>query len=91
MLWDLGWRPWRWSSELIREFGISCELGSGNLHVAASEKAARELREEVEHLHAIYNYGEIRYVENGRTARDELGAGLSRRHAGPRAAAICTR
>jgi gamma-glutamylputrescine oxidase len=64
MLWDMGLEAVALVEELIQEFGISCELGSGNLHVAASPKAAQELREEVEHLHAIYNYGDIRFVEN---------------------------
>jgi gamma-glutamylputrescine oxidase len=66
-LWELGLEGVSTVCELIDEHSIQCELKSGNLHVAASAKAAAELREEVEHLHAVYNFGDIRYVE-----RDEL-------------------
>lgn len=66
-LWELSLEAVDTVDELIKDFAIECELKKGNLHVAASAKAARETLEEVEHLRAVYDYGAIRYVE-----RDEL-------------------
>lgn len=62
-LWDLGLEGVTTVCELIDEFDIRCELKEGNLHTAASKKAAEELREEVDHLRAVYDYGDIRYIE----------------------------
>lgn len=62
-LWDLGLEAVALVCSLIDDFQIACELKTGNLHVAASARAARELREEVTHLQAVYDYDGLRYVE----------------------------
>lgn len=55
--------------ELIAEFAIECELKEGNLDVAATPRAARDLAAEVDYLAEQYDYHELRYVP-----ADELGA-----------------
>jgi hypothetical protein len=42
--------------------------------------AAQELREEVEHLQAIYDYGDMRYVENEELREMSSAQGF---HGGP--------
>jgi gamma-glutamylputrescine oxidase len=69
MLWDLGLEGVSTVCELIDEFNIQCELKKGNLHAASTKKAAAELREEVDHLQAIYDYGDLRYVETDELAQ----------------------
>lgn len=64
-LWSLGLEAVDTVLELIDEFRISCELKTGNLHLAATRKAAAGLREEVEHLRAVYDYTALRFVEQG--------------------------
>ncbi|MFK7830375.1 MAG: NAD(P)/FAD-dependent oxidoreductase [Congregibacter sp.] len=61
-LWQLGLDAVDTVCDLIHEFDIDCELKTGNLHVATSRKAARELREEVDHMQAAYDYAAVRYV-----------------------------
>ncbi|MDP5052960.1 MAG: FAD-binding oxidoreductase [Congregibacter sp.] len=68
-LWGLGLEAVTTVCELISEFNIQCELKTGNLHTALSKKAATELRKETDHLRAIYNYGDIRYVETDELAQ----------------------
>ncbi|MDP5072246.1 MAG: FAD-binding oxidoreductase, partial [Congregibacter sp.] len=68
-LWGLGLEAVTTVCELISEFNIQCELKTGNLHTASSKKAATELRKETDHLRAIYNYGDIRYVETDELAQ----------------------
>lgn len=63
MLWDFGLEGVNSVCELIDEFRIDCELKNGNLHTAVTEKAATELRKEADHLHAVYDYGDLRYIE----------------------------
>jgi gamma-glutamylputrescine oxidase len=62
-LWDLGIEAVDTVEALVADFAIDCELKSGNLHVAHTPKCAEALREEVEHLRAVYDYGALRYVE----------------------------
>lgn len=61
-LWDLGLEAVETVCELIETHGIDCELKRGNLHVAATPRAARELEDETEHLRAHYDYSALRYV-----------------------------
>ena len=49
-LWQLGLDAVQKVCELIDEYQIDCELGSGNLHLAAKLSHAEELQEELEHL-----------------------------------------
>ncbi|EED32266.1 gamma-glutamylputrescine oxidoreductase [gamma proteobacterium NOR5-3] len=69
MLWDLGLEGVHTVCELIDEFNIQCELKKGNLHTASTKKAAAELREEVDHLRAVYDYGDLRYIETEELAQ----------------------
>lgn len=62
-LWDLGLEAVDTVSALIKEHAIECELKTGNLHVAHTASAARDLADEVEHLRAVYDYAALRYVE----------------------------
>lgn len=66
-LWDLGLEAVSLVCALIDEFDIHCELKTGNLEVAANAKAAREMREDVEHMQVVYDHADLRYVE-----KDEL-------------------
>ena len=62
-LWSLGLEAVDTVCELIDDFSIDCELKQGNLHLAASPRAARETQEEIERLRAVYDYGAVRYVD----------------------------
>ena len=68
-LWQLGLEAVDTVGELVDEYAIDCELKRGNLHVAISERAARESEEEVGFLRERYGFEELRYV-----SRDELPA-----------------
>ena len=68
-LWDLGLEAVDTVSQLVDEHAIACEIKDGNLHVAHSEKIAREMREEVKHLESVYDYQHLSYVD-----REELEA-----------------
>ena len=48
---------------LIKDHGIDCELGRGNIHYAAKSSHIGELREEIEHLETAYDYHQLRGVE----------------------------
>ncbi|MDO8861029.1 FAD-binding oxidoreductase [Haliea sp. E1-2-M8] len=62
-LWQLGLEAVATVCELIDSHGIDCELKRGNLHLASKPGDARELEQEVEHLHSVYGYDQIRYVD----------------------------
>lgn len=68
-LWQLGLEGVQTVCDLIDEYQIECELKLGNLHVTAKAGETQDLREEVEHLHQVYDYHQVRYVD-----RDELAA-----------------
>jgi len=70
-LWDLGLEAVETVCDLVDEYRIDCEMKRGNLHVAHTTRAARELREEAEQLREQYDYHSLRYIET-----DEL-AGMS--------------
>ncbi|GAB5413915.1 MAG: FAD-binding oxidoreductase [Congregibacter sp.] len=78
-LWDLGLDAVRLVCDLIDEHQIECELKTGNLHTAVSKKAARELEEEVEHLHTAYNYDQVRFVPKEELSEMTSATGM---HAG---------
>jgi len=61
-LWGLGLEAVDTVCELINEFGIDCELKTGNLHVASKPADAKDLEEEVAHLRHTYGYDQIQYV-----------------------------
>jgi len=62
-LWRVGLDAVDLVADLINEFNIDCELGAGNLHIAAKASHARELAEEVEHLQSVYGYQDIQYLD----------------------------
>lgn len=62
-LWRLGLEAVGLVESLVRENGIDCELGKGNIHYAAKPVHVGELREEIEHLEAAYDYHQLRGVE----------------------------
>jgi len=73
-LWQLGLDAVQRVCDLIEEYKIDCELGSGNLHLAAKRSHADELQEELEHLEITYGYKQLSYL-----AADEISALTSAR------------
>ena len=62
-LWQLGLDAVQLVSDLISNYEIDCELGSGNLHFAAKRSHSDEIEEEVAHLNAVYGYDQISFIE----------------------------
>ncbi len=75
-LWDFGLEAVELVCELIHQYDIHCELKTGNLHVAHKEGLARELRDEVEYLHAAYDYSGLRYVDRQELAQLTTARGM---------------
>ena len=73
-LWRLGLEAVDLVSNLVGENGIACELGRTNIHFAAKKSHADELRDEVDHLRAAYNYDQISGVES--PSLEELTSGV---------------
>ena len=89
-LWRLSLEAIQLVESLISELNIECELGKGNLHLAAKPGHAQELAEEVDHLRACYGYDQISYIDQHdisahTSARGFHGATLDRgaRHLHP--------
>ena len=61
-LWQLGLDAVQKVCDLINEHNIDCELGSGNLHLAAKPSHAGELQDEVAHLESQYGYQQLTYL-----------------------------
>ena len=61
-LWQLGLDAVQTVCDLVNEHNIDCELGSGNLHLAAKPSHARELQDEAAHLEAQYGYQKLTYL-----------------------------
>ena len=61
-LWQLSLEAVQRVCNLIDEYQIDCELGSGNLHFAAKPSHADELQDELEHLETVYGYEQLSYV-----------------------------
>ena len=74
-LWQIGLDAVRLVCDLIDEFDIDCELGSGNIHIASKPSHARELREEVEHLSQHYGYEQIEYLNTEQLAAQTSAQG----------------
>ena len=62
-LWRLGLEAVDLVESLVKDHGIDCELGRGNIHYAAKSSHIGELREEIEHLETAYDYHQLRGVE----------------------------
>ena len=73
-LWRLGLEAVDLVSDLVEENGIDCELGRTNIHFAAKKSHVDELRDEVDHLRAAYNYDQISGVES--SSLEELTSGV---------------
>jgi gamma-glutamylputrescine oxidase len=61
-LWQIGLDAVQKVCDLIHEHQIDCELGSGNLHLAAKPRDVAELQEEIEHLEVHYGYQQLTYL-----------------------------
>ncbi|MGB0156650.1 MAG: NAD(P)/FAD-dependent oxidoreductase [Luminiphilus sp.] len=61
-LWQLGLDAVDTVCQLIDAHRIDCELGSGNLHLAAKPGHAHELQDELEHLESTYGYQQLSYL-----------------------------
>ena len=68
-LWDLGVEAVATVRQLISTYRIDCELKHGNLEVAASQRDAVGLREDVDHRRERYRHDAVRYV-----SREELAS-----------------
>jgi len=61
-LWELSLEAVQKVCELIEAHQIDCELGTGNLHLAAKPSHVGVLQEEVEHLSSQYGYQKLAYL-----------------------------
>jgi gamma-glutamylputrescine oxidase len=61
-LWQMSLDAVNLVCSLIKEHNIDCELGSGNLHLAAKRSEVPALQEEQEHLESVYSYDELSYL-----------------------------
>ena len=61
-LWELSLEAVQKVCDLIEAHQIDCELGTGNLHLAAKPSHVGELQEEVEHLSSQYGYQKLSYL-----------------------------
>jgi len=61
-LWQLSLEAVDRVCELIDEYDIDCELGVGNLHLAAKPSHAQDLQAEREHLETVYGYEGLTYL-----------------------------
>jgi gamma-glutamylputrescine oxidase len=67
-LWQLGLDAVDTVCALIERHQIDCELGSGNLHLAAKPAHALELQEELEHIESTYGYQQLTYLPSDAVA-----------------------
>ncbi len=61
-LWELSLEAVQKVCDLIEAHQIECELGTGNLHLAAKSSHAGKLQGEVEHLSSHYGYQKLAYL-----------------------------
>ncbi|MED5315181.1 MAG: FAD-binding oxidoreductase, partial [Pseudomonadota bacterium] len=61
-LWQLSLEAVQKVCELIEAHEIDCELGTGNLHLAAKPSHVGELQKEMEHLSSQYGYQKLAYL-----------------------------
>jgi gamma-glutamylputrescine oxidase len=67
-LWQLGLDAVDTVCALIERHQIDCELGSGNLHLAAKPAHALELQEELDHMESTYGYQQLTYLPSDAVA-----------------------
>jgi gamma-glutamylputrescine oxidase len=75
-LWQLGLEGVDTVCQLIQQHNIDCELKQGNLHAASKAKDVGGLREEVDHLRAVYDYQDISFVDKDELAQLTSGKGF---------------
>ncbi len=75
-LWQLGLDAVDLVCELISNHDIECELGVGNLHMAAKPRHARELADEVNHLTEAYGYSQASYLNREALAEQTSAQGM---------------
>jgi glycine/D-amino acid oxidase-like deaminating enzyme len=90
-LWQLGLDAVQRVCDLIDEYQIDCELGSGNLHLAAKPSHADELQEELEHLESQYGYQQLSYLAPDEVSRAHQRARILRALYWTPVADTCTR
>ena len=62
--------------DLVNEHNIDCELGSGNLHLAAKPSHARELQDDLAHLESQYGYQKLTYLPPDAVAERTSASGF---------------
>jgi gamma-glutamylputrescine oxidase len=75
-LWQLGLDAVDLVCELISSHDIDCELGVGNLHMAAKPRHAWELADEVRHLTEAYGYSQVSYLSPEALAEQTSARGM---------------
>ena len=75
-LWKIGLEAVDTVTDLIDRFEIDCELKHGDLHVATRARENDGLQAHVEHLQKVYDYSQIRYVEQAEVAQLTSGQGF---------------
>lgn len=68
-LWRLGLEAVALVESLVKRHSIACEFGNGNIHFAAKRAHINELKEEIEHLEAVYSYEQLTGVD-----KEDLGS-----------------
>jgi len=75
-LWQLSLDAVALVEDLCQQFAIDCELGTGNLHLAAKRAHIGELEEEVHHLRQQYGYEHIEFLDQQAVAQRTSAQGV---------------
>ena len=75
-LWQLGLDAVDLVCKLISNHDIECELGVGNLHMAAKPRHARELADEVDHLTGACGYSQASFLNREQLAEQTSAQGM---------------
>lgn len=76
ILWQLGLDAVDQVADLITRFDIECELKSGNLFASVNPELTDDLKREVEHLQAVYNYSGAHYLSPQELKHETQARGL---------------
>ena len=75
-LWQLGLEAVALVEELCASFHIDCELGAGNLHLAAKRSHVEDLEQEAAHLQTRYHYDQVEFLEATEVAKRTSAQGV---------------
>ncbi len=75
-LWQLSLDAVGLVEALCQQFTIDCELGTGNLHLAAKRAHISELEEEVHHLQQQYGYDQLTFLDQSAVAQHTSAQGV---------------